>query len=281
VRVALVQFALTLALFGRLPQLPVPTPTRPPAPPPPAPVAREAPVPMLASLARVRVEEAHDRVLVIEEINLPRGEWQRGSLDLYVAFGTPGPPIAVDARLVTVPAGHTEARLDDAGEAVTAQPAARPSPAVQVVLGRRQMAGVALHVKESQLRNAYASSDLAVLRVRNLLHPPAAGDDGARDVVVRLGVSAGLPITLGRIQVASLESGAALARAQARLCGPEADPWPLSVALAPSGANPASGVAEPSSNPAARNLERVATIAPSLASRHASDDLCIRWWTLP
>jgi hypothetical protein len=238
-------------------------------------------VPLLPSLARVRVEEAHDRVLVLEEINLPQGEWQAGSLDLYVAFGSPGPPIAVDARLVTLPAGRTEARLDDIGDPVTVQSAARPSPSIQVVFGRRQMAGVALHVKESQLKGAYASSDLAVLRVRTLLHPPATDADGARGIVVRLGVSGGLPITLGRIQVASLESGVGLSRAQARLCGPEADPWPLSVALAPSGANPASGVAEPSSNPAARSPDRVPTLAPSLASRHASDDLCIRWWRLP
>lgn len=280
-RSSLVQFAVTLALFGRLPQLPAPTPTHPPALPPPALATREVPVPILASLARVRVEEARDRVLVIEEINLPRGDWQTGSLDLYVAFGSPGPPIAVDARLIALPTGHTEARLDDAGDPVTVQSAARTSPAVQVVLGRRQMAGVALRVKESQLRSAYGSSDLAVVRVRTLIHPPAIDDDGARDVVVRLGVSGGLPITLGRIQVASLEKGEGLSRAQARLCGPEADPWPLSVALAPSGANPASGVAELSSNPAARSPERVATLAPSLASRHASDDLCIRWWTLP
>jgi hypothetical protein len=271
VRGSLVQFAATLALFGRLPPLPVPTPAHAPAPPTPAPVAREVPVPILPSLARVRVEEAHDRVLVLEEINLPRGEWQTGGLDLHVAFGAPGPPIAVDARLVTLPAGHTEARLDDAGDPVMAQPAARSSPAVQVVLGRPQMAGVALRVKESQLRSAYATSDLAVLRVRTLLHPPAPDDDGAQGVVVRLGVSGGLPITLGHIQVASLEKGVGLSRAQARLCGPEADPWPLSVAL----------VAEPSSTASARSPERVATLAPSLASRHASDDLCIRWWTLP
>lgn len=270
-RSSLATFAATLALFGRLPQPPAPTPTHAPAPSPAPQVSREVPLPMLLSIARVRVEQAPDRVLVIEEINLPRGDWRAGGVDLYAAFGSPGPPIAVDAHLVTLSAGHTEARLDDAGDPVTVQSAARPNPTVQVVLGRRQMAGVALRVKDSQLKSAYASSDLAVLRVRTLLHPPAADDEGARDIVVRLGVEGGLPITLGRIQVASLEKGSSLSRAQARLCGPEADPWPLSVAW----------VAESSPGSAPRSPARIATLAPSLAPRHASDDLCIRWWTLP
>jgi hypothetical protein len=269
VRAPLAGFAMALALFGRLPKLPAPTPAHPATalPPLPAPSAHELPLPMLPSLARVRVEAARDRVLVIEDIHLPRGEWRSGSLELYVAFGAPGPPIAVDGRLLTLSEGDSEARRDDAGDPVTVQAAPRPSPAIQVLLGRRQMAGVALRVKESQLRSAYASSDLAVLRVRTLLHPPAADDQGARELVVRLGAAGGLPMMLGRIQVASLEKSPWLSRAQARLCGPEADPWPLAVALVP---QPLSG-----------RSDSIATIAPSLAVRHATDDLCLRWWTVP
>jgi hypothetical protein len=269
VRVPLAGFAMALALFGRLPKLPAPTPAHPPAalPPLPPPSTREVPLPMLPSLARVRVEAAHDRVLVIEDVFLPRGEWRSGSLELYVAFGSPGPPIAVDGRLLTMAEGESEARRDEAGDPVAVQAAPRPSPAIQLLLGRRQMAGVALRVKESQLRSAYASSDLAVLRVRTLLRPPAADDQGARELVVRLGVAAGLPMTLGRIQVASLEKAPWLSRAQARLCGPEADPWPLSVALIPP---PSSG-----------RTDSPSAIAPNLAVRHATDDLCVRWWTVP
>lgn len=234
-------------------------------------MAHEPPLPMLPSVARVRVETAPDRTLVIEEINLPRGEWRSGDLEIYVAYGSPGPPIAIDARLLALPPGETEAHLDEAGDAVVVQSTPRASPAVPVILGRRQMAGVTLRVKESQLRSAYASGDLAVLRVRTLLHHPAADDDGARDVIVRLGACAGLPITLSRIQVVSLETANAISRARAWLCGPEADPWPLSVTLLPKSSSKSEGA----------RTKAPATIAPALALRHSSDDLCIRWWTPP
>jgi hypothetical protein len=234
-------------------------------------MAHEPPLPILPSIARVRVEAAPDRTLVIEEINLPRGEWRSGNLEIYVAYGSPGPPIAIDARLLALPSGETEAHLDEAGDAVVVQSAPRAGSAVPVILGKGQMAGVTIRVKESQLRSAYASGDLAVLRVRSLLHRPAADDDGARDVVVRLGASTGLPITLSRIQVVSLEKTNGISRARAWLCGPEADPWPLSVALLP----------KPSSKPVGARAEAAATIAPALAVRHSNDDLCIRWWTPP
>jgi hypothetical protein len=271
VRGALAACAMTLALLGRLPRLPAPAAAHPSPPAAPAPTGHEPPIPVLPSVSRVRIETARDRTLVIEEINLPRGEWRSGGLDVYVAFGSPGPPIAVDARLLTLPPGDSEASLEDAGDPVVVQAGPRASPAVQVILGRRPMAGVTLRVKESQLRSAYASSDLAVLRVRTLLHPPAADDEGARDVVVRLGVSAGLPITLARIQVVSLEKAPSLSRARAWLCGPEADPWPLSVGLVP----------KPAPKREGGRAEAVATITPTLALRHASDDLCVRWWTVP
>src|SRR5581483_5735357 len=81
------------------------------------------PLPMLPTVARVRVEAGRDRVVVVEEVNLPRGEWQSGSIDLYVAFGAPGTPGAVDAHLAAVPNGSLEARPDDPGEAVAVEPA--------------------------------------------------------------------------------------------------------------------------------------------------------------
>jgi hypothetical protein len=70
---------------------------------------------MLPSIARVRVEAARDRVVVLEEVNLPRGDWQSGGLDLFVAFGAPGTPVAVDAKLAPVPVGAVESRPDDPG----------------------------------------------------------------------------------------------------------------------------------------------------------------------
>jgi hypothetical protein len=129
------------------------------------------------------------------------------------------------------------------------------------------MAGVVAHVKEAQLRRVYAAGDSAILRIRSLLVAPAADATGARDVVVRLGVAGGLPLTLGRIQVASLEPQPWITRAEATLCGPEASTWPLTVTLL--GKGPGS----------ARTLR--STLAPEAALRHASDDLCIRWWGAP
>jgi hypothetical protein len=230
---------------------------------PPAP-----PLPMLPRIARVRLEAARDHVVVVEEIHLPRGDWQSGGLDVYVAFGAPGTPMAVDARLLAVPVGSLEPRDDDPGDAASVEPGVRHAADTQLVLGRPQMAGVVVRVKDSALRQAYGVSDLATLRVRSLLAPPAVGAQGERDVVVRLGVAGGSPLTLGQLQVVSLENEASIARAEASLCGPDADPWPLSVAVAPKA-------------PGAPRPLAVLPIAPSMAVRHGSDDLCIRWWTSP
>jgi len=114
------------------------------------------PLPMLPSVARVRVEAARDRVVVLEEVNLPRGDWESGGLDLFVAFGAPGTPVALDARLAAIPVGSLEARAEDAGEALPVETAVRQLPSMQLLLGRPTMAGAVVHVKDAQLRRAYA-----------------------------------------------------------------------------------------------------------------------------
>jgi hypothetical protein len=231
-------------------------------------VARAAPpLPMLPSLARVRIEAARDRVIVVEEVNLPRGDWHGGGLDLYVAFGAPGTPLAVDARLAPIPARALEARPDDAGDPVGVEAAVRHTPSSQLLLGRPTMAGVVVHVREAQLRSALVLGDAAALRIRSLLAPPAADASGARDVVVRLGSVAGQPLTLAKVQLVSLEPAPWVTRAEAKLCGPEADSWPLSLALLPKPVDAASAAGT------------TTVIAPPLAVRHASDDLCVRWWS--
>jgi hypothetical protein len=126
------------------------------------------------------------------------------------------------------------------------------------------MAGIVAHVKEAQLRRAYTAGELAILRLRSLLVAPSMDATGARDVVVRLGAANGLPLTLGRIQVGSLEAQPWVTRAEASFCGPDASPWPLTVTLV----GKAPGAAKPTKP----------TIPPESAVRHASDDLCIRWW---
>jgi hypothetical protein len=206
-------------------------------------------------------------VTVLEDVHLPRGDWQSGGLDLYVAFGSPGMPIAVDARLVAGAAGAIELRADDAGDALSVQPAVRPSTSTQLLLGPAHMAGVVVHVKDADLRRAYAASDLAGVRLRSLLGAPATDASGERAIVVRLGVADGLPITLGRLQVVSLEPSPWIQRAEATLCGPDAEARPLAVSLQPKPAGPQTG--------------STSAIAPAMAVRHASDDLCVRWWAAP
>lgn len=245
---------------------PAKTLPRLPAPPPPHVWVRPPPpLPMLPSVSRVRVEAARDRVVVLEEVTFPRGDWVSGGLDLHVAFGAPGTPLAVDAQIA---GGAGEARAEDPAEPATVEPVQGRIAFAQPLLGKPNVAGVVVHVKESQLRRAYASSEVATLRIRSLLAPPAADPTGKRDVVVRLGAPGGTPLALGRIQVVSLEQGAWIKRAEASLCGTEADPWPLSVTVLP----------KPPAGQGTAGGAWTATIAPVMAVRHASDDLCIRWW---
>ena len=146
--------APAFALVGALPLLAGPH-TKPPPPPSHAPphvfVRPAPPLPMLPSVSRVRIEAARDRAVVTEEIALPKGDWAAGGLDLYAAFGAPGTPIAVDARLVPVPAGQLESRLEDAGEPVTVEPMIRHLPNTQLLLGRPNMAGFVVRCKTGNL----------------------------------------------------------------------------------------------------------------------------------
>lgn len=222
------------------------------------------PLPMLPNVARVRIEAARDHLVIVEDVSLPRDEWESGSLDLYVAFGEPGTPLAVDAHLVPVAPDAIEARADDVGEPVVVEPAVHHTPSTQLLLGQPTMAGVAIRVPEAALRRAYETSDRATLRIRSLLAPPAADANGARDVVVRLGIDGSRPLTLGRVQVVSTEAQPWITRAEAHLCGPDADPWPLAVSILP--------------KPAAPTRPWPPPILPAMAVRHSSDDLCVRWW---
>jgi hypothetical protein len=224
---------------------------------------------MLPSLSRVRIEPTRDHVMVLEELLFPRGEWERGGLDLYVAFGSPGTPIAVDASWVGVAPDAEGPSPDATGDALSVEPAVHRSSSTQLLLGPPQMAGVVVHVKDADLRRAYGTSDRAALRVRSLLAAPAAARDGERQVVVRLGIAEGLPLTLGTVQVVSREP-TPVARAEAALCGPEADPHPLAVSLAP-----------PTALPGRMAAPGEPLIAPAMAVRHSSDDLCVRWWSRP
>ncbi len=251
-------FAAALLVLAALPEVAAAAP-----PAKTAPVAPLAPLPMLPSIPRVRVEVLEKKIVVVEEVNLPRGEWAAQSLDFYVAFGAPGAPRAIDAQLVAVGDGALEADDADAGEALTVDRAPRRPSGAYPLLGRETMAGVVIKVKSESLGRALKPGHMAAMRIRTALDLPDEDPEGGRGVVVRLGSSRGTPLTLGRLTLLARSGGPAPTRAEARLCGPEADPTPLAIALIPRSS------AVPSTPP----------IAPVLAVRHATDDLCIRFWT--
>jgi hypothetical protein len=254
-------FAAVLALAHGAAHAKPPSKPRPHAAAPAKPAA--PPLAALPTIARVRIEAARDRLVVLEDVHLPRGEWDKGDLDLYVAFGAPGAPRAFDARLLPLPQGQLEADADAVGDAIPIERAPHRPPSAQVLVGKPQMSGAILHVADAAFRKALAASDIAVIRVRSLLDLPAEDPRAGREIVVRLGVPGDLPLTLGRVQLVSLEPRAWITRAEAQLCGADADPLPLTIAVSP----PIDGA--PS---------RATTINPRMALRHESDDLCVRFW---
>jgi len=234
------------------------------APAPPSPPSPQLPpLPSLPSVPLVRIDVAPDHVVVLEDVALPRGDWRSGDLDLYVSFGAPGAPLAFDARLLAAPDGSLEAADGDAGEPVPLDRAPRRPASAHLLLVRAQMAGAVLHVREPAFRRAVAPGGMAILRVRTLLPLPPEDVQAGRELVVRLGIPAGPPLTLGRVQIVA-DPKAHVARAEARLCGAEADPYPLAIAISPQPAPPAG----PSPS----------RVAPVLAVRHATDDLCVRFY---
>jgi hypothetical protein len=229
---------------------------------PDAPI-KTLPLPMLPSVAHVRLGVTRAHVVLEEDVDLPRGDWRSGDLDLCVAFGAPGAPRAFDARVLAVPDGALDPAPGDVGVRVTAERSARCPERARVLLGSPQMAGVVVHVPEGVLWKAVAPGRMAVLRLRSVIALPDEDARTGREIVLRLGESRGVPITLGTLSVASEDDALRVAGASAHLCGPDSDPWPLAVALEPRPAAP-----PPSPRP----------IAPVLAVRHATDDLCMRFW---
>ncbi len=223
-----------------------------------------SPLPSLPSIARVRIEVAKDHLVVIEEINLPRGTWVSGDLDFFVAFGASGMPRAFDAHLLSVPDGSLEPSSDDAGEPIAYESASHRPSVAHLLLGPAQMAGAVLHVKEPAFRRAVSEGNMAAIRIRTLLPLPGEDAQTGREVVVRLGIEPSNPLVVGRLQLTSLESTLRVTRVEAHLCGADADPYPLAIALVPKAAS--------------TKLASPGPVAPVLAVRHASDSLCVRFW---
>jgi hypothetical protein len=252
-RIRSVLAALTLALVAAASSA---------SPPKPSPSPRLF---ALATLPRIRLETTRDHVVVVLDANVPRGDWQGGDVLLYVAFGAPGAPRAMDARLYAAPEGAKDPPADAPSEPIVLDRATRRPSNVPLLLGSSSMAGVVLKVTEASFRRAVGPSGVARIRLRALHDLPEKDARSSREVIVRLGTRGGEPLALGRIEVASLEATPWLTRADARLCGPEADPYPLAVSVLPKMLRP---------------IEWPLPASPVLSVRHATDDLCIRFWTL-
>jgi hypothetical protein len=222
---------------------PPPAPRLPPRPP-------VGPLPFLPTVARVSVDAAGDRLLLTEDVRLPRGEWTGGDLDFFVAYGAPGTPLAIDAQLYA-PNGTVSK--------VVTQTSPRATPWTHALLGPRDMSGVILHVPASAFREATSVGD-AILRVRSVISPARPDGGGGHEVLVRLGNADGEPIAVERIELGSTLGP--LRAATAHLCGQEADPYPLAVSQA--------GQPRP-------RAQYPLPQAPWLASRRPTDSLCVRW----
>lgn len=230
------------------------------AKPPGAPAAAAPlpPLPILPSVARVKVTCPGNNVIAVtQEVNLPRGDWKNEPLAFHIAFGSPGPK-AVDVHLVPVADGELEPAEDDPGEPITTERVPRRPANAYSLLGRDSMAGIVVHLRPDVLAKAFSrGGNMASLRIRSVADVTTP-DQPEESVVVRLGSSRGTPLTLGRIVATSSPPGLPIARAEAKLCGPEASTLALAVNVTPK---------VPHTEP---------VIAPVLAVRHASDDLCIK-----
>ena len=213
---------------------------------------------MLPSVGRVSLEIRHDGVVVTEDINLPRGDYRGGALNLYAAFGAPGLPNAVDAKLLTLEEGSLEAAPDAAADKLDVELASRALVSMNVLVGSGAMAGVAIRLPEAVFLRHVAKSDMAVLRIRTLMPEPDEDTTGAREVIVRLGSVQGQPLTLGRIDT---EERVAISTLRAEFCGKDADRRPLAVSRMKKGA-------------ATKQRDPLAA-APVMSVRHSSDDLCV------
>lgn len=228
---------------------------RPPPPPKPAP-----PLPMLPSVGRVSLEIRNEAVVVTQDVNLPRGDYRSGPLSLYAAFGAPGLPNAVDAKLLTLEEGSLEAAVDAPSDKLEIELASRALVSMNVLLGSGAMAGIAIKIPEAVFLRHTAKDNMAVLRIRTLMPEPEEDAGGAREIVVRLGTVSGQPITLGRIDTDERVSISVLS---AEFCGKDAEKRPLSVGRLKKGA-------------VTKQRDPLA-VAPVLSTRHASDDLCVKY----
>jgi hypothetical protein len=212
--------------------------------------------PMLPSVSRVHVDVMPTHLVVTRDVTLPRGDYHGGDLVVHVGWNATL-PIAFDAKLIPAADGELGADLGAPGEPLPVELGSRPA---LPLFGGKELVGANVRVPEAVLTRALAPGNMAVLRVREVLRVPPKDESGERLLLVRLGAAAGVPLTLARVEVRRGEGVSELSRVRAELCGKDAVSSPLFVAV--SGGK---GEQEPQA------------LAPVLATRHSTDDLCIHF----
>ncbi|MBI5538087.1 MAG: hypothetical protein HY898_35525 [Deltaproteobacteria bacterium] len=221
------------------------------APKPPKPPPSYVPGPI--AISRIRFEVRQGRVMVTTDLTFPSGRDVREDLDVHVAYGGPGMPIALDAQLLSTPKGYLVAPVDLAGDKLSTVASKRSPSHAAFSVGRAEMAGVLVHMPAALVTERLAATGQATLRLREIRDLPAPLSDGTREVLARLGAFKGRPLVLGLLELTSDEP---IARTEARFCGIEARPSRLFVAASAPGRG---------------------GVAPPLADRSANDDLCLKF----
>ena len=232
----------------------------PPKPPPKPPPRPSAPIPALPVITRIHLDVSKDAVVVLEELTIARGDGVAGDVDAFVAFGGPGAPRAFDAHLLASDASGADPA--DVGALAPSERAARRPATARLLVGRETSAGELVHLREAALRRAFARSGFATVRLRALLGPIEPDAGGFREVLVRLGTFGPTPLSIGRIEIATLDGRPLSAPSEAHLCGDAADPYPMLV-------QDPIGTAKPVAYPR--------PTFPELVTRHSTDDLCVRF----
>lgn len=218
--------------------------------------------PLAARIHRVRFDLTPGGAAITHEIVFPKGTLTSllpagapGSTEgtLFVAFTAQARPLAFEATRIPLDA---DGRPIDAAalplkvDHVVVRPATAPA-----LLGNPHAAGHVLHLSRE--------ADAFVLRLRSAI----AVEPGHKTVslLARLGMRDAGYIPLGRVEIAAT-LGTRLRGARATLCGPAADPTPISLRF-PDYPAPAGADAGADANAAVRE--------PSLIPRHLDDDLCV------
>ncbi len=212
--------------------------------------------PMLPSVSRVHVDVLPTHLVVTRDVTLPRGDFHGGELMMHVGWDATL-PIAFDAKLIAAADGELGADLRATGDTLPVELGTRPA---LLLFGTRELVGANVRVPEPLFVKALAPGNMAVLRLREVVRLPPRDESGERLLLVRLGAANGVPLTLARIEVRRGEGTPELTLARAELCGKDAVSSPLFVSVE-------GGRAQP--DPQA--------IAPVLATRHSTDDLCVRF----